>query len=196
MRMEIIQKSNNIKTNLYVNHRDITKKNVLYEPEALLIECKNKLDINDHASSYKLALMLNMPQIIPTCIEGEGLAPFVDALFIAKLHLKTGTTDVFIGTTDPANRTRCEFIQVRTHKNNSLHSENMLLQPYNTQSEINEQYVHDWALVLKKKDGCHQNSLNNGLPILKREYDSVYVFLKFINDHQLIQNCKYGSIHI
>lgn len=197
MLMEIIKKPKNVEIKESVNCRGLSKKNVLYDPQPLLIECKNKLDIYAAATSYKLAIMLHMPQIIPVCIEGEGLSPFTDALFVAQLHLKTGTTDVFIGATDPTDSIRCEFIHVRAHENNSLQSGNFLLQPNNTQSESDEQYVYDWAIVLrKKKSGCYENSLNNDLPMLKPDYNSVYDLFKFINDRQLIQNSRYGSIRI
>jgi len=198
MLMEIIQKSKNIEIKQFVNCRMLIKKRILYDPQALLIECKNDLDIYAPATSYKLALMLNMPKIIPVCIEGEGLSPFVDALFIAQLHLKTGTTDVFIGSTDPKDSIKFEFIHVRAHENNSLKTGNFLIQPNNIPSESNEYYVHDWAIILRpRKSECYQNSLHNGLSILKPDFNSVYDLLKLINDRQLVQNgCKHGSIYI
>jgi hypothetical protein len=196
MRMEIIQKSKNVEAERSIDQRKLIQKRI-YVPQVLLIECKNDLNIYAPATSYKLSLILNMHNIIPICIEGEGLSPFVDALFIAQLHLKTGTTDVFIASTDPKNSINYEFIHIREYVNNSLKNKNFLIQPDNTPSEDDENNIHDWSIILRsQKSELHQNSLKNNLLTLRPDYNTAYDLLKLINDHQRTQNSKYGAIYV
>ncbi len=62
----------------------------------VLIECKNEYDAGKPASAYEIADLLGIPTALTVSIEGYGIHPFLNALFIAHYHLIGSTASVII----------------------------------------------------------------------------------------------------
>ena len=68
----------------------------------LMVECKNEYDSEKSASAYEIAQLLGVPTVLPVSIEGHGISPFLNALYIASLHLRANTSSVIIVAKHPA----------------------------------------------------------------------------------------------
>lgn len=62
----------------------------------VLIECKNEFDAGRPASAYEIAYILGIPTALTVSIEGDGISPFLNALFIAHLHLRDDAASVIV----------------------------------------------------------------------------------------------------
>lgn len=85
----------------------------------ILIELKNNYNSQKPSSVYELATLLGMPTVIPVSIEGSGLAPFINALFIANLQLKSDASAVVIVVKQPSDNicSASESYEVADDKN-------------------------------------------------------------------------------
>lgn len=71
----------------------------------LMIECKNEYDSEKPASAYEIAQFFGIPTVLPVSVEGHGISPFLNALYIASLHLRANTSSVIIVAKPPSGGT-------------------------------------------------------------------------------------------
>ncbi|CCO22311.1 hypothetical protein [Maridesulfovibrio hydrothermalis] len=86
----------------------------------LMIECKNEYDSEKPASAYEIAQLLGISTALPVSVEGHGISPFLNALYIASLHLRANTSSVIIVAKPPSGGTLEHSDKDRTSKETTI----------------------------------------------------------------------------